>query len=193
MARKSTVAYAKSVLTPAQFKAWQRMPVKLSKSELAVGKRPPGSRKAAPKRKALPKRVRQAFKGLDVDQVDVFMDMDGMTREDATAFVRLLQKHPNYPAVDDDYFDWASEQFPAKKSNPPRRKGKRAPNRRKIKPGMPVTWVDRHGRKQAGVVHTARAKSSTVIGRDSMRFEEQLNRDLYPYAANPARRISRRR
>jgi hypothetical protein len=41
MPRKGTIKYAQENLTPAQFAAWEAMPVKLSKKQLQAGDLPP--------------------------------------------------------------------------------------------------------------------------------------------------------
>lgn len=76
------------------------------------------------------------------------------------------------------------------RSNPPKRKGKRRPsNRRKLRVGQTVEWTNRRGQRDWGVVHDARGKSATVMSSVTMRFEEHLNKDLYPIKVpkpNPA-------
>lgn len=82
-------------------------------------------------------------------------------------------------------------------SNPPKRKGKRAKpaNRRKMRRGLHVEWVDRRGVKHQGIVDRVHAQSSTVISSRTMKYSEQANRDLYPFTPNgynsrrPARRM----
>jgi hypothetical protein len=97
---------------------------------------------------------------------------------EVVALLNGTHKEPRrLPTISPDKLKWKHP-----RSNPSRkRKGKRrAANRRKLRVGQTVEWVNRQGRRDWGVVHDARGKDSTVMSSVTMRFEEHLNRNLYP-------------
>jgi hypothetical protein len=126
MARKSTVAYAKAVLTPAQFRAWKAMPVKLSKSEIMAGKRP-GGRKAAPvkkrKGKATQKKAAADFKLSIMAMYDPHRDAPLTEKQFERELDQAIKADPNYMGRLRWMDSWTENPRPTRrKKNPAKRK-----------------------------------------------------------------------
>jgi hypothetical protein len=78
--------------------------------------------KAAPKKKAAPRRGKVKKPGADDPYVKHYQRAFGWSKKKATEFVTLLMQSPAFPDVGDDHYDWAIEVIEASHKTAPKSK-----------------------------------------------------------------------